>query len=358
MLAHSFSPALRRSGRRLRPILVLVTALALAATAAGCDLYTASAESADGTVTPQLTPAPSGTAEVSPQPGCEGVTTTGVVTAETLRRIDGVCVPAATAVVLRCDPSLDPVAVLDAGGESRTFLGGSFAVPVAEIPAVARAVGFGPSGRFYGMADDPSLLYLESGAGAQRWLAVSAPRDVADPVGALIVGDSILDGASPTLSEVLPAWELTVDAVVGRSSSGGISVVESSFATPDVVVIELGTNDHDPGAFRANADRILAAPVVSVADLVVWVTARNPDDANPAINRQIVEVMAALPRGVVADWDRFVPAEALNGDGVHPAAGQEHVFADFVGGMLETWRAAVHHRGPARCAAAVIDQVG
>ena len=341
-----------------RPLAHVATLLLLCLAAAGCDLYTAAAEPGNDTVTPQLTPAPSDTAGVPPEPGCAVVATSGVVTAETLRRIDGACVPSSTVVVVRCDPALDPVAVLDADGGARSFLGGSFAVPVDEIPTTARAVGFGPSGRFYTVADDPGLLYLESGAGAERWLALGAPGDLADPPAAMLVGDSILDSASTALTDVLGSWELTVDAAVGRSSSGGISVVEASFATPDVVVLELGTNDHDAGAFRANADRILAAPVVAVADLVVWVTARNPDDANPAVNREIVDALAAVPRGMVADWDRAVPPEALNGDGVHLVPGQEHVFADFIGGVLETWRAAVHRRGPARCAPDVLEQVG
>ncbi len=349
---------------RLRSPYGLLTFMAIVgAVALSCDQYRASpaddALASAGMVTPELTPAPSPSPEPDAAGGCGELGDAGAaVVIEPLRKIDRSCVPPADAIVYRCDPALDPMAVLDADGEDRAFLGGSFAVPILEIPQEAIAVGFGPSGRFYAMRDDERFLYVESGATPERWLALARPRKVTEPPIALMVGDSILDGATPALTEALAGWDLTMDALVGRSSSGGISVVEGTFSTPDVVVVELGTNDHDPAAFRANADRILAAPAVAEADLVVWLTARNPDEAIPAVNREIVEALGTLPHGVVADWDRAVPPEALNGDGVHLAPGQEGVFADFVEPILATWRAAVHHRGPASCDADVREAVG
>jgi lysophospholipase L1-like esterase len=322
-----------------------------------CDQYTATgADDASGAVTPQLTPAPSGTGDAIAASPCDGVGEAGAVaTIETLRRIDRSCVDPSTAVVVRCDPALDPIAILGAGSdEELVFLGGSFAVPVSEVPQRAAAIGFGATGRYYLSQADDRLLYLEAGDGAERWLALARPRQVEEPPTSLMVGDSILDGSSTQLTDALPGWSLSIDAAVGRSSSGGIPIVESALSTPDVALLELGTNDHDPAVFRANADRILAAPAVAEADLIVWVTAHNPEPATPAVNREIVSAISLLPNASVADWDRAVPPEALNGDGVHLAAGNEGVFAEFLAPLLETWRAAVHHRGPARCAEAAV----
>ena len=333
-------------------------AAALVALLAGCDAYTASPDAAaSGTVTPALTPGPSGLAEVIPTSACDAVGDAGAaVTIETLRRIDRSCVEPHDAVIVRCDPELDPLAVVGAGSDDeRMFLGGAYAVPVDELPARTSAIGFGPTGRYYRSTDDDRLLYVRSGARTERWLALPRQRLVSEPPTALLVGDSILDGSSTQLTDALEGWTLTIDAVVGRSSSGGISVVEGATVTPDVVVAELGTNDHDPAIFRANAERIVAAPAVAEADLIVWLTARNPNEATPGVNREIVALMSLMPNATVADWDRAVPPDALNGDGVHLAPGNEAVFSDFLAPVLETWRDAVHHRGPASCVHAAID---
>jgi hypothetical protein len=346
-------PAPANLGRRRVAFIALSAILALA----GCDHYTAPDDgAAAGAVTPELAPAPSGTDGGVAASPCDAVGDAGAVaTIETLRRVDRSCVDPRTAIVVRCDPALDPIAILRAGtDDERVFLGGSFAVPVSEVPQRAGAIGFGPTGRYHLSADDDPLLYLESGTRAERWLALARPRHVEEPPTALMVGNSILDGSSTQLAEELPGWSLSIDAVVGRSSSGGISIVEGAVSTPDVAVIELGTNDHDPVVFRANADRILAAPAVVEADLIVWITAHNPEAATPSVNREIVSAIALLPNATVADWDRAVPPEALNGDGVHLAPGNEGIFAEFLAPALETWRAAVHHHGPARCAEAAV----
>lgn len=330
--------------------------LAATATLAACDEYVASDDPpSDGDASPAEVISP-GTAPAS---GCgtpDGLPRT--VTVEALRRIDGSCVGGADAVVFRCDPALDPVAVLGAGGsEPAAFVGGSFAVPVEEIPARAAAIGFGATGRYYRHQDDPALLYVQAGGVTERWLALPRPGAVAAPPAAMLVGDSILDGSAAALATPLEGWDLTVDAEIGRTSIGGVAVVESAAASPDVAVIELGTNDQSASTFRANADRILAAPAVLEADLVVWVTARTPEGLSAAVNREIVSAVSSLPHATVADWDAEARVEDLADDGVHLLPSNEDVFAAFLAGVLEDWRAAVHARGPARCKNAVVGAV-
>jgi hypothetical protein len=340
---------------RPRALLTLLMPLALLLSA--CDQYRASADPTRAPVTPRLTPAPEGTADALPSV-CRVDAVAPTIAVETLRGPEGACVPPAAAVAMRCDPTLDPIAVIEAGsGEGRRYLGGAFAVRAA-VPTDAAPIGLGPTGRYAETSAFPRALYLEGGSQPARWLSLALPSQVAATPSVLLVGDSILDGAGTAITEALPGWQISIDAVVGRSSSGGIAVVEGTTLAPDVVVVELGTNDTDADAFRSNATRILATPAVAEADLVVWLTAHNPQTETAAINHAIVELMGSVPHGTVADWDRFVPLEALNGDGVHLASGQEPVFATFVAGVLETWRAAVHGRGPGRCAGEVLAAAG
>ncbi|HSL10912.1 MAG TPA: hypothetical protein VLA82_06320 [Actinomycetota bacterium] len=336
--------------RGLRTLIaIVVTTAALAS----CDAYVT--RSGSSTVTPHLTPAPSGAGTALTSSPCDVPDTGDAVTVETLRTVDRPCVDPGDAVIVRCDPALDPIAVIGAGTDAeRVFLGGSFAVPVEDAPGSAVELGIAASGRYRIDPEDDRLLYLQAGGEAERWLALPRPRLVAEPPTALMVGDSILEGSAAATTEALAGWTLSIDALVGRPSSGGVEVVEAASSSPDAVVVELGTNDHDAASFRTNADRILAASVVADADLVVWITAHSPEQVTPEVNREIVRAVSTVPQATVADWDRAVPLDALNGDGVHLAPGSEGVFADFLAPVLETWRATVHRRGPARCLDAAI----
>jgi lysophospholipase L1-like esterase len=162
-----------------------------------------------------------------------------------------------------------------------------------------------------------------------------------------MIGDSILDGGQNDIVAGIPDWNVTVDALVGRGSSGGIAPAESLLSTPDVVVVELGVNDVSATTFAANAQQILTA--VGSADLVVWVTAHGPDPATDQVNRAIVTAMGAIRNGAILDWDRLVPPDLLGSDGVHPTTGQEGLLGSFLVPFLQTWRDAVSGRGPTRC---------
>lgn len=340
--------------RRLprRPLVLLSLLLALTA----CDHYAAAGVPGTPQVTPAASPAPRPGQEPGPASCTDVAATITTAIVETLRLADGSCVPAAQALVYRCDPAFDPVAVLDLGGEARRFLGGAYAVTVAAVPDGARPLGVAAAGRLYADPVDPRWLWVESGGAVQRWLALPGPPDVQDLPTAMLIGDSILDGAQTAVGDALPGWQLSIDAVVGRSSSGGIAPAESLTAPmPDVVVVELGVNDHDAAVFRQNADRILAA--AAGADLVVWMTAHGPDPEIAAIDHEILSMMGTIPNGGIMDWDRAVPPEILSSDGIHPLAGNESVFAGILAPVLETWRLASTGGGPTRCDAAIATAV-
>jgi len=340
--------------RRLppRPFVLLPLLLALAA----CDHYAAAGVPQTPQVTPVASPAPRPGQEPGPASCTDVATTVTTAIVETLRLADGSCVPPAQTLVYRCDPAFDPVAVLDLGGEARRFLGGAYAVPVDALPDGARPLGVSAAGRLYADPSDPRWLFVEAGGMVERWLALPDRLDVSAPPTAQLIGDSILDGAQTAVTETLSGWQVSIDAVVGRSSSGGIAPAEAlTPPLPDVVVVELGVNDHDASVFRQNADRILAA--AGGADLVVWMTAHGPDPTVDAIDHEIISMMGAIPNGAIVDWDRAVPPEILSSDGIHPLAGNEGVFAGILTPVLETWRLAATGGGPTRCDAAVTDVV-
>jgi hypothetical protein len=179
-------------------------------------------------------------------------------------------------------------------------------------------------------------------------MALPQLGSVGDPPTVQLIGDSILDGADETLAARLPTWSLAIDAEIGRSTAGGTTVAESiAPITTDLVVIELGVNDHDAGASEGYADRILAA--TAIADGLIWVNAHGPDPVTDAVNAAIETAVGKAPLATIADWDAGVPPDALSSDGVHLTDGAGTPFVDFLAPMLEAWHLAALGRGADRC---------
>ena len=322
--------------RRLSPVLVV---LALACTA--CDHFAAARASAP----PTASPAPAPHADARAAGPCDVVNPSPSVTIETITAADGTCVPPSSLVVYRCDPGQEQVVVADLHDAPKRFLGGAYAVPVDGLPVDARPIGVTGSGRIWTTSGDRSV-YVEAGGSVQRWLALPNPATVVAPT-AFMVGDSILDGGQDAVVAGLQGWDVTIDALIGRGSEGGIAPAESISDTPNVVVVELGVNDTSDTTFTASAERILAA--VQDADLVVWVTAHGPEPVTDQIDRTIVAQIGGLRNGAILDWNRLVPPDLLGSDGVHPVTGQEDLLASFLDPFLVTWREAVAGRGPTSC---------
>lgn len=117
---------------------------------------------------------------------------------------------------------------------------------------------------------------------------------------------------------------------------------------PDVVVLELGTNDADPVAFRENGVAILDA--LRHVPLVVWQTAHGPLENILGVNIHIHGLASGYPNAVVADWDTFVSDDQLSSDGVHPAPGQEGLMADLIAPILTRWLEVADGGGASSCA--------
>jgi hypothetical protein len=236
---------------------------------------------------------------------------------------------------------MDPVVVVD----GRRYLGGRFGVRVRTSPDDARTVGTSDGSTFLAAPD--GRLFSVSGDGAtERWLELPAttPRTFS----AAVLGDSIALGSSEAIVARLRSWSTSIDAVVGRPSAGGVALAPPTAASsPTAVVVELGTNDDDVAAFARNAGAILRS--LSDVPLVVWVEPHAPAAAADAIRGTIVRRVGRTANGVVADWDAFVPPDALSSDGVHLLPERVGVFADFVARPLRSWRMAVLGMGATSC---------
>src|SRR2546427_442905 len=163
--------------RRFSPIPALFAATLLTLTA--CDHFAAA--QATPSAQPQLTPTTNDPCRVRLDPA-------STIVVETLRAADGSCVPPSNLVVYRCDPSLDPpVAAVDVAGARRRFLGGSYAVPVAAIPADALSVGIAEIGRIW-ITRDNRRLYVEAGGRDERRLPPPADAAASHPPAALLPG--------------------------------------------------------------------------------------------------------------------------------------------------------------------------
>jgi len=313
---------------------------------------------------PQLAPTPgASTTEASspiPEPvgstsltGCDPLTVaTGTVVAERVRG-DTACVPALGAVAYRCDPSVDPMVVLGLSGQMKRFAGGRFAVPALAVPEDAVDVGVTSAGRLWVVdGGGHDALYVEGSEGVRRWLPLPSRNAVADPPQAVVIGDSLMDGSQEELVAALPDWSLAIDAEIGRGSFGAAGVAEAlPLPMPDVVVVEIGTNDADAATFSGNLQRIATA--ADSPQLLLWLTGHGPDSTIDLVNRAIFAGMAGQPQGAVLDWDTLVPADALDPDGVHLLGDRQHVMADLIADRLAAWQDAVTGEGTTGCEGAV-----
>jgi hypothetical protein len=102
----------------------------------------------------------------------------------------------------------------------------------------------------------------------------------------------------------------------------GIALAEAAVAQDaDAVVVELGTNDFSPAPFRGCL--IQALHILASVPLVIWQTARGAegDESIRAVNEAIREIVPTCPNVAIADWEAFVPEEALQEDGIHSRRG-------------------------------------
>ena len=357
---------------KLARVATISTVLAVVLTA--CD--------GSGSQAPPLDPP---TTSPSESGGACGRTAVGGATALRFESM-GRCLDAGAMLLLRCSPTAVPVLRLASTRGPALFLGGPFAVPVTTLPANVRFAGTSGATDVL-IADPPTaspspsaspdasattsptptvvvrepmqrpepLVYVRQGGVTERWLRISSPRSIHDPPVAWLIGDSILDGGKDLVESGLSDWELTLDAEVGRGSSSGVSLAEEAVAQDaDAVLVELGTNDASADDFRETLRQTL--DLLRGVPLVIWQTAKGPadDTSIPGVNAAIREVVPTYPNTAIADWEAFVPPDALGSDGVHPSEGFEHLESDLLLPIVTTWRAAISRAGATNCVRDVV----
>jgi hypothetical protein len=265
-----------------------------------------------------------------------------------LFRDDG-CVPPDRLLGYRCSPDEPVVIEIGAGTrEAERFIGDRWATPMDALPTDAFPLGDGGDIQVFGVPRDPKTLYVARDDIVERWLRL--PRlGASDPPTAFVIGDSIADGAESSILEALPGWSIGFDAVVGRGTNSALTAAAGQAAVrPDVVVVELGTNDADPVAFRENGATML--DTLRYVPLVVWQTTHGSLENIAGVNIHIHGLVSQYPNAVVADWDTFVSDDELSSDGVHPAAGHEDLMATLIAPILTRWLEVADGGGASSCA--------
>jgi hypothetical protein len=258
----------------------------------------------------------------------------------------GACLPPGTLMTYRCGPRSDPVALVG----SRVFLGGRFVVPAARPPPGTVHIGSGPEGiPAFVSSGRASRLVVGAGSGLDRWLALpSSGRVSSGRPSVFLLGDSIMLGSERVVGTALAGWSPTFDAVVGRSTAGGVAVVAGRGPRlADAAVVELGTNDRTPQRFALQAEELLR--LVRATPVVIWVTVHGPNPPVPDVNGEIRSVASRFPNTAVADWGSAVPADGLDSDGIHPNRIGKLALAGLLQPVLDSWRAAVLGRGDRAC---------
>jgi hypothetical protein len=271
--------------------------------------------------------------------------------------VDGACLPTTDLQMVQC--ALDEPSVIVRGSgtpQERRYLGGPYRVAVDALPPGARLVGTSSAEvDVYAIPHEPSRIWVRDALGLSRWLTLpeTVPwRDRPRDPSAFFIGDSITEGASTFITASLPGWTTGFDAVIGRPSDGGIDpAITQAHAVPppDVVVVELGTNDSDIAVFKANALRILST--LRGVPLVVWQTTHGPMSTIPQVNAVIHDLVPRFGNTAIADWHSYVSDSMLVSDGVHPQTDFEDSMATLVSPILDGWRAAMEGRGATACLA-------
>ncbi len=291
----------------------------------------------------------------------------------------GSCLSGRVMVLYRCSPIAVPVLRLASAKGPVAFLGGPFAVPASTLPANVRFAGSGdgvevliadplsPSPEPTSSSPGPTagtarptvqpqpLVYVRRSGVTERWLRLERRPALHDPPVAWLIGDSILDGGREDVEAAFEGWDLTLDAAVGRPSSSGVTIVdEAAQEGADAVLVELGTNDTSVTAFREDLIRMLDS--LRGVPLVIWQTTRGPeeDELLPQLNATIREVVPGYANAAIADWEAFVPDDAVQSDGIHPDPGHEGLEAELVGPLFSEWLEAESGEGATSCGPAVV----
>ncbi len=123
-----------------------------------------------------------------------------------------------------------------------------------------------------------------------------------------LIGDSIMQGATPTIEDVLGA-DIYIDAARKRRMEDVPALVETLYKAEHlshIVVIHLGSNrPFEDSAFDEVMKRLLAHQV----ERVIFINVHRPIGWEYYINRKFAEDVARWPQAELIDWDTKAHSE-------------------------------------------------
>lgn len=164
------------------------------------------------------------------------------------------------------------------------------------------------------------------------------------PPTTFVVGDSLTVGAE--IGGLGSDGTMTVDAVVGRTTGQGVSVVEGVDLEPyEQVVVALGTNDYisSEAGFAADIDAMMAAIGSDIP--VTWVNVDTGTaklaPAEAGVNAALAAAADRYPNLTIADWNAYIngrdDADDLRaGDGVHDSSAGYRARAEWMAGLTDS----------------------
>jgi lysophospholipase L1-like esterase len=146
------------------------------------------------------------------------------------------------------------------------------------------------------------------------------------------VGDSLGVGTMPRLIAELPGLPIDGNAMVGRTSAQGLSVLRSGLRRRhQVVIFDLGTNDASPETLARNLRHARGL----AADRTLVVFTINKPGAGP-FNRAVRSFASNAPHVMLVDWHSTAGrAHLLAADGIHASVSGYSRRAGLVAGRLK-----------------------
>jgi hypothetical protein len=162
--------------------------------------------------------------------------------------------------------------------------------------------------------------------GATEHLKLAAPVPAAAGAPELtVIGDSLAQGFSPFLPELLPGWRVTVDAARSRFLLEGMSILATMrkpARRPVVAAFSLFTNDDPSRAAELAAWARQSLASLPPGSCALWATIARPKVNGVSYaeaNRLLEEVAEQEPRLIVVPWAETVRSHRrwLREDRVH-----------------------------------------
>jgi peptidoglycan/LPS O-acetylase OafA/YrhL len=198
-------------------------------------------------------------------------------------------------------------------------------VPGASVPTTTAAVE-GTDGQTVvpvsstSVLTDPTATTVPGATAGPTTTAPLGPDGIGAPDGAdvVVVGDSVMVGAAPTLVARMPA--IDIDAAVGRQLrdvSDILAGVRAANRLRPIVVLGLGNN----GSATADQLERMMGELSDVPRIII-VTANAPRAWRDTVNDRFVDLASRHPNIRVVDWNAIVSAESglVGDDGIHLTA--------------------------------------